>query len=123
MVEAVPVRDVVPRYGLGHWPGLWHWTFIGGLGLSALAAAILLAIAYFAGTAPRLPPSAAALEDLQTDRGSWPPIHVQPLGGAGEPAAIEVSAISFRLMPHASDPSEVPPIDLSDLPPPERSPR
>jgi hypothetical protein len=43
-----------------------HTAFIGGLGLSALAAMVLLLSAYFAGTAPRLPNNVAVLETLRT---------------------------------------------------------
>jgi hypothetical protein len=90
MLEALSYRPVTARRGLS------HLAFIFGLGLSALAAIMLFGIAYFAGTAPRLPPSAAALENLQTDGGNWPPVHAQPLSGTA-PDAIAASPEPRRL--------------------------
>lgn len=111
--------------GLGvHWRdvgrGTWHFAFIGGLGLSALAAVILLLSIYFAGTAPRLPASAAALETLKTG-GAWPPpVSVRSLDRGAPPTAAQASPTNVSLLPRSTDPSQEPPIDLSDLPPPER---
>jgi hypothetical protein len=100
------------------WLGLRRTAFIGGLGLSAIAAIALLFAVYFSGTAPRLPSSAAALETLKTG-GGWPPsVTAKTLDSNAAPSTAEATNVS--LMPRSFDPSEAPPIDISDLPPPER---
>lgn len=91
--------------------------FVGGLGLSAIAAAVLVLSAYFAGTAPRLPGSAAALETLKTG-GSWPPpAQARSLDADVAPSSAQASPNNLRLLPQSPSPSEAPPIDIADLPP------
>jgi len=93
--------------------------FVGGLGLSAVAIIVLLLAAYFAGTAPHLPASAAALETLKTG-GAWPPtVTTRTLGTHAAPSTASASPHDLRLLPHSVDPSQAPPIDVQDLPPVE----
>ena len=98
--------------------GVRQIAFVAGLGLSVAAALLLLSAAYFSGTAPRLPVSAAALETLKTG-GSWPPTVTSTLLDSGAPPST-AQANNVSLLPRSLDPSEAPPIDISDLPPPER---
>lgn len=101
----------------------WTWrrirpaAFIGGLGLSALAAAVLMLSAYFAGTAPHLP-SPTALETLKTGEHWPPPIRSHSLDTGAAPSSAEAAPASISVIPLSADPSEAPPIDISDLPPP-----
>ena len=110
--------------GIGQdWHGLGRKArpiaFIGGLGLSAIAAIVLMLCAYFAGTAPRLPSTAAALETLKAG-GGWPsPVASHPLDIRAAPLTAEASPTNVSLLPRSADPSEAPPIDISDLPPAE----
>jgi hypothetical protein len=113
MLKALPARFLA-RYG---W---WHTAFIGGLGLSAIAIVALFFVAYFAGTAPHVPKAAAALETLRPPGNSWvPPVQAQSLhdGSAAQPVAASPTKLSA--LPHSTDPSQAPPIDISDLPPPD----
>ncbi len=99
------------------WPQLRHVAFVGGLCLSALAALVLLLSAYFAGTAPHMPSTAEALETLKTGSG-WPaPVTSRSLGANGALSSLRVSSSDVSLLPRSADPSEAPPIDISDLPP------
>lgn len=116
-------RDMTRGFGAPDWErlarGLPHGAFIGGLGLSAVAAAALLLAVYFAGTAPRLPDSAAALETLKTG-GAWPPaVTAHTLDTGALPSSASAAPGDLHLLPHSSDPSEAPPIDVQDLPPVE----
>ena len=95
--------------------------FVGGLGLSAIAAAILMLSAYFAGTAPRLPSSAAALETLKTGDSWPPPVHARALDAPAAPLSAQASPTNMSLLPRSAPRAEAPPIDISDLPP--RAPR
>jgi hypothetical protein len=113
MVETESVRGVRRRW-------LWHTAFVGGIGLSAVAAAGFVLTAYFAGTAPHLPASTAALENPSANR-AWPaPVQSRPLDVT--PAAAVLRSTPTPT-PRAADPSAAPPIDLADLPPPDRSTR
>ncbi|MGH6981230.1 MAG: hypothetical protein ACREFC_08485 [Stellaceae bacterium] len=99
--------------------GLPRGAFIAGLGLSAIAAVVLLLAAYFAGTAPRLPGSADALETLKTG-GAWPPsVTARALDTRVAPTRAAASPHDMHLLPRSSDPSQAPPIDIKDLPPVE----
>lgn len=80
----------------------------------------LFLVAYFAGTAPLVPRSAAVLETLRApgdDRVA--PVVAKPLDSAPAHPAAAPAQPSGR--PRSLDPSQAPPIDLSDLPPPEHS--
>lgn len=93
--------------------------FVGGLGLSALAAFVLVLSAYFAGTAPHLPSTAEALETLKTSS-AWPsPVTSRSLDTAAAPSSARVLVSDVRLLPRSPDAAEAPPIDISDLPPAE----
>lgn len=99
------------------WRRLRPAAFIGGLGLSAIAGIVLVLSAYFAGTAPRLPSDAGALEILKT-ADSWPqPVRSRVLD-ATAPSSVEASPVTMSLLPHSDNPADAPPIDISDLPPP-----
>jgi hypothetical protein len=99
------------------WRRFRSTAFIGGLGLSAIATAILVLSAYFAGTAPRLPGNAAALETLKTG-GSWPPpVQTRLLDADVTPSSAQASPNNLRLLPQSPSRSEAPPIAIADLPP------
>jgi hypothetical protein len=97
------------------WRRWRHAAFMGGLGLSALAAMILLLSAYFAGTAPHLPNDVAALETLRTS-GDMSPISARPLDTSD--ASSNAEASSGRVPPEPNDPSRRP-IDISDVSSPD----
>jgi hypothetical protein len=104
---------------IARWQEMRHAAFVGGLGLSAIAATVLLLAAYFADTAPRLPSSAAALETLKTG-GAWPPpVEARALDADLASQIARPSPTNVSLLPHSIDRSEAPPIDISDLPAPE----
>jgi hypothetical protein len=113
MLKALPIR-LVARYGPR------QIVFIGGLGLSAVALVILVCVAYFAGTAPHVP-KAAALETLRPPDRNWiPPVGAEPLDAAAASRSIHAAPDpELSGLPHAADPSQAPPIDISDLPPPD----
>ena len=94
--------------------------FVGGLALAVIAGIGIAASIYFADTAPRLPPSAAALEHLLGGQGNWPPpVKITPLMKpfAGKPMARPEDDLA--LSPRSDSPGDAPPIDAKDLPPPE----
>ena len=93
---------------------------MGGIALSLAVGVSALAAAYFANTAPRLPASLITLETLGPAIGTW-----RPLNAAQAPVAATVPSgrETLALLPRAPGSAEAPPIDLSDLPPPENSPR
>jgi hypothetical protein len=102
------------------WPEWRHAAFIGGLGLSAIAGAALLSAAYFAGTAPHLPASAAALSVLKSGEGAWPPaVTRRALDTTRAPTTAMASPTNISLLPHSISRSEASPIEVTDLPPPE----
>jgi hypothetical protein len=96
------------------WRRWRHAAFMGGLGLSALAAMILLLSAYFAGTAPRLPNDLAVLETLRTGD-DLAPVRARALDASDVSSNAEASS---RRVP--SEPNDLSrrPIDISDLPSP-----
>ena len=99
------------------WRRLQHTAFIGGLGLSVAAALVLMLAAYFAGTAPHLPGTAQALETLKTG-GNWlAPVTTKTLDARAAPTTAQAANVS--LLPRSPDASQAPPIEISDLPPPE----
>ncbi|HEX4114099.1 MAG TPA: hypothetical protein VH020_16320 [Stellaceae bacterium] len=111
MLRALPARLLARR-------GLWHLAFIGGLGLSAIVIVALFFVAYFAGTAPHVPRSAAALETLEPPGDSWvAPVQAKPLDNAASAKPTHAAPTKLSALPHAADP----PIDISDLPPPEHT--
>jgi hypothetical protein len=117
------MTDMAPTWLWMHrrWRRWQPAAFIGGLGLSVIAGIVLVLSAYFAGTAPRLPTNAAALESLKTS-GSWPPpVRVRSLNADAPPSSAQASPNNLGLLPHSADPADAPPIDISDLPP--RAPR
>jgi hypothetical protein len=97
---------------------LLHQAFLGGIGLSVIAALSLVLAAYFAGTAPRLPATAAALESPTTNR-------VWPAQGQTSPLDVTPAAAVVRsgsvMLTHRVNRAESPPIDLADLPPSDHS--
>ena len=100
----------------------WRPTaFIGGLGLSGLAAIVLILAMYFSNTAPRLPSSIEALETLSTSRSWVRAVSVRPLNRAA-PVTAAATPQNLGLVRHAPTSSDGPPIDISDLPPPNRHP-
>ncbi len=97
------------------WRRWRHAAFLGGLGLSALAAMILLLSAYFAGTAPHLPNDVAVLETLRTG-GDLAPVSARALDTGNVSSNAE--APSGRASPEPNDLSRQP-IDISGLPSPD----
>lgn len=96
--------------------------FVGGLGLSAIVIVVLCCLAYFAGTAPQVPRSATALETLRPPDDGWlPPVEAKPLDNAAMPLHANAAPRQASILPRSTGPSQAPPIDISDLPPPDRS--
>ncbi len=98
------------RVSAGH--DLGRIVFLSGAGLSLVAIAGIALGAYFAGTAPRLPASAAALEILAPPNDHWPP-PVKSVAVATRVARTDVASAA-PVLPSAGDP---PPIDARELPP------
>jgi hypothetical protein len=116
-----PVAGNAPSRAGSSWI---RWLFMGGIALSLAVGVSALAAAYFADTAPRLPASLTTLETLGPAIGTWRPmIAAETPVAAPIVATVPTTPETLALLPRAPGSAEAPPIDVSDLPPPEHSPR